>query len=610
MNLIVILNISSFLILLSIVIILLYKYFKVLKKDPSIILIIITFGIALLVTFTNLLEHSGIAIHLDTFEDELDILFIPMFIFAIFSFNLKKELRTNIENKKKLEESNIRLNMSIEGANEALWEWLKNESKLLINKKYNFLSFEPFSYVIDEQNRREIIHPDSQFAYSQLIDIFESNSDIPCNTEIQIKTKEEDFRWILIKGKKCDLLIEDQHITFLGTMYDIGNFKIIQTELNESKIKAEESDKLKTAFLTNLSHEIRTPMNGIMGFSDLLKDSYLNSSKKNDFINNIQVSGQRLLSIIDDIVEMSQLDSGQIILHKTSVTIDKILKNVVHELKMSLPHDKNLNLFLNNPSDNPIITITDEIKLQQIVANLINNAIKYTSEGSIEVGYKLDEKSGSIEFSVKDSGMGIDKQYHEIIFERFRQLDVNYNNLSGLGLGLSICKAYVEMLGGKIWVESEVDKGSVFYFTIPYVTAETVKKIQKNTEDLPDTLQNKLILVAEDDEANFLYIHEVLKSCKCKVLRTVNGIETIKACKENQSIDLVLMDIKMPLLNGIEATKEIKIFRPDLPIIAQTAYAFPDDERRVKEAGCNAYISKPIHRDKIIKLMIQILQKA
>ena len=609
MNDIGFLNTISFILILATVIVLSYKFYQIFKKDESILLIIISFGLLFLVTLTNVLEHLNITTYFDLFEDEMKIIFIPMFIFAIFSYNLKKELHANIENKHRLQESNARLNMSMEGANEALWIWQPNQKQLIINKEYCFLNFEPIFNIINDSNFNEIIHKDSLTEYLKLIDAFKTNSCLPVNTEIQLKTSNEEYKWVLIRGKQYELTIGTEEITFLGTIFDIDYIKKVQSDLTEARIKAEESNHLKSAFLANLSHEIRTPMNGILGFTELLKESDLSSPKRFDFIEKIQLSGNRLLLIINDIVEISKIDSGQIIAHLSQVDINNLLVEVYNELQFTIPNNKAIKTFIKQHTDSPIITITDKVKLQQILVNLFTNAIKYTDQGFIEVGFNIIENR-ELEFYVKDTGIGIEKKYHEVIFERFRQLNVVFSNLAGSGLGLSITKAYVELLGGKIWLESEVGKGSIFYFTIPLkatdISLKSISKFQANNQN---KLQNQLILVAEDDDVSYQYIQEVLLSCNCQITRAINGMEAIEICKNNPLITLVLMDIKMPKLNGIEATKSIKGFRAKLPIIAQTAYAFPDDERKAIEAGCDAYISKPIVKEKLIEIMQEITKK-
>ncbi|MBN2758161.1 MAG: response regulator, partial [Bacteroidales bacterium] len=251
---------------------------------------------------------------------------------------------------------------------------------------------------------------------------------------------------------------------------------------------------------------------------------------------------------------------------------------------------------------------TDIAKLKQILNNLISNAVKFTRIGKVEFGCLL--KKNAIEFFVKDSGIGIHKDMHEQIFERFRQVEVDTTrDFGGLGLGLSISKEYVEMLGGKIWLKSKLNEGAEFYFNIPLISDENAIDDKKQTIAVEnDNFEFKTILIAEDNELNFVYLEELLSITKAKIIRAKNGLEAIELCRTNKNIDLVLMDIKMPLLNGFEATKQIKKFRPDLHIIAQTAYAFADDKLKTIESGCNDYIAKPIIEKDFFEIINKFLK--
>jgi CheY-like chemotaxis protein len=240
-----------------------------------------------------------------------------------------------------------------------------------------------------------------------------------------------------------------------------------------------------------------------------------------------------------------------------------------------------------------------------VLSNLINNAFKFTHRGYIKFGYKKAERS--LIFFVEDTGIGISKKYHKEIFERFRQENKVPGEYGGTGLGLSISQKFVELLGGKIWVESEKGKGSVFYFTLPYKPVKI--KIGNNKKESKQLSHQFTVLVAEDEEVNYLYIEEVVSKVDANVIHSVNGEEAVKMCKENQDIDLVLMDIKMPIMNGYEATKRIKAFRPDLPVIAQTAYAMAEDRDKALNAGCDGYVPKPIDPAELLALLNKYKKK-
>ena len=377
------------------------------------------------------------------------------------------------------------------------------------------------------------------------------------------------------------------------------------TELTIAKEQAEESDRLKSAFLTNMSHEIRTPMNGILGFTELLKEPNLSSDDQQDYIQTIQISGARMLNTINSIVDMSKIESG---LMKVDIKETNINEKIEFTYKFFKPEVeiKGLQFLVKNslPSKEVIIK-TDNEKVYGILTNLIKNAIKFTFEGSIEFGY--EKKGKYLEFFVKDTGVGIPKNQMELIFERFRQGSESHNRgYEGSGLGLCIAKSYVEMLGGKIWVESEEGKGSTFYFTIPYnsISEEKIKIINAVSAEHKEVEIKKLkVLVVEDDEISYSLLTKMLQKISYEVLHAITGVQSVEACRNNPDIDLVLMDIRMPKMDGNEASRQIRQFNKDVIIIAQTAYAFSGDREKAIEAGCNDYISKPINSTSLFELI-------
>jgi len=365
--------------------------------------------------------------------------------------------------------------------------------------------------------------------------------------------------------------------------------------------KAEESDHLKSSFLANMSHEIRTPMNGILGFTQLLKEPNLTIEEQQDFVRTIEKSGTRMLNTLNDIVDFSKIEAGLMKVDIKESDINKQIEFVYVFFKPEI-ESKGLKFFFKNslPSKESIIK-TDIEKIYAILTNLVKNAIKFTNEGSIEIGYDMVEtqNTASLQFFVKDTGIGIPRELKEIIFERFRQgSESNTRGYEGSGLGLSISKSYVEMLGGNMWVESEEGKGSVFYFTIPYNVESEEKNVIKNSvsaEDEKVHLKNLKILVAEDDEISYSLLTRTLQKISKEVIRAKTGVEVIELCHKNPDLDLVLMDIKMPGMDGYEATRQIRQFNKDVIIIAQTAYGFSSDREKATEEGCNDYISKPIN---------------
>ncbi len=391
----------------------------------------------------------------------------------------------------------------------------------------------------------------------------------------------------------------------ISIINDVTELKQTELELINAKEKAEESDKLKSAFLSNMSHEIRTPMNGILGFAELLKKPQLTGEEQQDFIRTIEMSGARMLNIINNIVDVSKIESGLIKVDIKESNINEQIEFVYNFFKPEV-ESKGMQFSFENglPSKEAIIK-TDIEKFYAILTNLVKNAIKFTNKGSIEFGYK--KKGKYLEFFVKDTGIGISQKHKDLIFERFRQGSNSLTrNYEGAGLGLSISKSYVEMLEGKIWVESEEGKSSIFYFTIPYNVVSEEKYAIKNAfsgKDKEVETKNLKILVAEDDETSYSLMSITLQKISHEVLHAKTGVEAIESCHNNPDIDLVLMDIRMPDMDGYEATCQIRQFNKDVIIIAQTAYGFSSDREKAIEAGCNDYISKPINSTLLYELI-------
>lgn len=425
--------------------------------------------------------------------------------------------------------------------------------------------------------------------------------------EVLSKKKDGSLFWELVSI--TPIKTEDNKIlNFVAVKEDITQQKMLEKELIEARDKAEESDKLKEAFLQNLSHEIRTPLNAIVGFSHLIYSDTEHgfSESQKDYASIIQRSSNQLLSIVSDILTVASIETGQERVTLSSVDIHAMI-NHLWDIFKPLADQKNLKLTLTNEiSEKDFVIVTDETKITQILTNLLNNAFKFTLQGEIELKYYIVENK--IEFLIKDTGIGIDKESIDIIFERFRQASHTVqSNFGGTGLGLSISKSFAKMLGGDIWVKSENGKGSEFYLNIPNCS-------NKNKPSLKEShfieLNNKpiTILIAEDEIDNFLLIRAYLDTENVVILRAENGYEAFKICESNPQIKLVLMDIKMPVMDGITSFKQIRKIRENLVIVAQTAYALEKDKTEFLEIGFDYYISKPIKKGDLLKI-IKLCQK-
>ncbi len=379
--------------------------------------------------------------------------------------------------------------------------------------------------------------------------------------------------------------------------------------------RAEESDRLKSAFLANMSHEIRTPMNGILGFAELLKTPDLSGEMQQEFIGLMGESGERLLNTIDDLVSISKLDSGQTKIEKVTSEVNEMMSFMYCFFRPEA-EKKGLEFAWNSPPGmQPNFINTDKEKVYAVLTNLIKNAIKFTKRGKVEFGYTVEQKENYQEFLfyVRDSGIGIEPDKQKFVFERFAQADTGLSRgYEGFGLGLAISKAYVEMLSGNIWFESEPGKGTEFFFTIPSAD-ENEEHVSFNPSvdiEILTGISNAIILIAEDDKDSVIYLTRILKDlCKCSKLYVAgNGAEAVEICTENDDIDLVLMDLKMPVMDGYKAAIKIKEFRPNLPMIAQTAFAL--DEEKAKYAGAFVdYITKPVRVNVLKNAILKYVDK-
>ena len=395
--------------------------------------------------------------------------------------------------------------------------------------------------------------------------------------------------------------------------YHLANLVKEKTfDLEKAKNKAERADKLKTAFLSNMSHEIRTPMNSIVGFSELLLNKDLPKQKKQEFITYIKDSTNNLLYLIDDILDIAKIEAEQIKIKINECRLNQLLFKLYAVFHQK--NNKKINLILDRANHSSNFTIlTDNYRLNQVLTNLINNAYKFTYHGNIKFGY-IEKNNNTLLFFVRDTGIGISNDKKKHIFDRFHKIkNIETEKIySGAGLGLTISKKLIELLGGNIWVESEIGKGSVFYFTLPFEKIES-KNIKDMNLDILQTetelkynWEEKLIV---DEELNFLFLEEALKDTNAKIIWVKDGEEVINICEKHHNIDLILMDIQMPKMRGDEASKLIKKSNPDIFIIAQTAFAMDREREEIIKAGCDDYISKPIKTQELLKKISSLFNK-
>ncbi len=540
--------------------------------------------------------------------------------------------------------SRINAEIEVEQKSEELERYFNNSLDLLciadlqgylrkVNPEWSNL----LGYSLEElEGKRffDFIHPDdiesTSFAVNEL-----SDKGRVLNFTNRYFTKQGDYRWIewrsfldnnLVYAVARDITerrlaeeqivendrrLKEQNEEYIALNEELSESNQRIREINEKLIeateKAQESDRLKSSFLANMSHEIRTPMNGIVGFCQLLKQTNNVDEQVTKYCDIIATSSNQLLAIINDIIDISKIEAGQVTLSHEPVSIMDVVERTT-TIFSALANQKNVELKLNSEIDSSLVILSDQTKIAQILSNLVNNAIKFTKRGFIEVG--VSENSKHLKIWVKDTGIGIAKENQGLIFDRFRQIeDANPNSMKGTGLGLSISKSLVEMLGGEIWVNSDIGKGATFTFTIPNIKAMDGFETVKRDDETPEKFDfgGASILLAEDDNINKLLLRRALESANAKVLLANNGVEALEIVEANSAVKLVLMDIKMPVMDGLEATQRIKTKYPQIPVVAQTAYALPDERKRAIEAGCDAYLTKPINITVLYKTIQQLM---
>lgn len=418
--------------------------------------------------------------------------------------------------------------------------------------------------------------------------------------------------WILFSDMILNALVSDK-ILLAELQMAKGWFYVIVTaiffyifikqhleQLRKAREKAQESDRLKTVFLQNISHEIRTPMNGIIGFTGLLSDKNLNEQTRSQYIEIINNSTNRLLDLVNKILDISIIESGNLNINQHEFELNALMDSIYNKVQkgangfVRLSYSKAFN-------DKSDTIISDAQKIQQVILHLISNAFKFTAKGEISFGYTFS--NNKLTFFVSDTGIGIDNETQKVIFDRFTKPEGRKELYEGIGLGLAISKNLVGIMGGEIWVNSEKDKGATFYFSIPYknVSPEQSSFVENTAAPLHD--DNAPFLVAEDEDNNYLYIKSLLTKYGINVIRANNGKEAVEICKNNSAIKAILMDIKMPEMNGYEAARTIKLTNPDLLIIAQSAFSVDEETTGENFTLFDNYIPKPFTREQLLTVL-------
>ncbi|MBN2635855.1 MAG: response regulator [Prolixibacteraceae bacterium] len=415
--------------------------------------------------------------------------------------------------------------------------------------------------------------------------------------EFQNKKKNGELYWA--STSISSLVNSEGEIThFVAVKEDVTEQKKLFEDLKTEKEKAQAADRLKTAFLNNISHEVRTPLNGILGFGEMLTEEEISQQQKKAYLEILKKSSNRLINTITSYMDISLIVSRNMAVNKKYVDINNLLDDL-YQVYFSEAKEKGLDFVLTLDTTKKPQIDSDPGLLKKILSHLLDNAFKFTIVGTIKLGCEIVDRG--IEFIVQDNGIGIDREKIDTIFEHFNQGEIGLTRgYEGSGLGLSIAKGLVELLGGELLLKSEKGMGTTISFILP-CKAEEIRQL--NRRSLEHTSVDAIVLIAEDDDVNRLYLETILKKEGFETLSACNGKEAVEKCRNQQKIGLVLMDIEMPVMDGLDATKLIKQFRPKLPIIATTAHALTGDEENVRDAGCDGYIAKPYNRKRLISLI-------
>lgn len=497
------------------------------------------------------------------------------------------------------------LTLAIENENICLW-------RIDIHSRCAFYDITFFQKVditddgthsISSKQFEELIHPDDLSIWLDIVSLLIENKKLNVSYQLRLRRPDKTYEWWEYRLTSFNMLADSTPL-LLGVCFSIQSFKQTEEDLIVARNKALQSDKLKSAFLANMSHEIRTPLNAIVGFSNLLtgEDEY-EENEKQLFIDTINNNCHLLLVLISDILDLSRIESGTMSFKETDCNLTELINQIITTQQVIIPDYLQL---IKELPEYPVWIRIDSLRLNQVITNLINNAVKFTSAGSITVGYTIDEDQ-YIRIYVKDTGKGIPAQDMDKLFSRFYKKD---EFAQGVGLGLSICKVIIDHFGGTINVTSEVGIGTCFTVRIPFYqcTTENLKQINNNmletnlTTDCPEQIT---ILVAEDEDSNYLLLKTVLRKY-CNLIRAKNGLEAISLFKENK-IDLILMDIKMPEMNGIDALKEIRTISDTVPVLMLSAYVYDSDKEAAFNAGCTEFLTKPIIPNVLKKTLANFL---
>ena len=503
--------------------------------------------------------------------------------------------------------SENRLQIALKGGNNGLWDWNFQTGEIIFTESnFEMLGYNHFNKKMHFNEWQEFYHPDETDLADQKLTLHINGETEYYEVEHRLRTSTGQYKWVLTRGRVMEWNDQGKPLRIMGVNTDIDQLKQMECELLQAKAEAERANKAKSQFLANMSHEIRTPMNGIIGLSKLLRKSKLEETQSN-YLDAILTSADNLLVIINDILDFSKITEGRLHLENISFRIDQLVRNIIKSLH-STAKDKELELSYIIDSNINQVLVGDPVRINQILVNLLGNALKFTNEGFVKISLTLVKKQENvnyIKFLVEDSGIGIDESKQKLIFESFSQEDTSISRrFGGTGLGLAISKQLIEMMGGQIVLESSKNAGAKFYFTIPLPDGESSKLLDHIIDDSVDVDLSWLkILVAEDHKVNQYLIKSIFKNWKVEPDIAENGILAVEMAR-SKKYDIIFMDKQMPEMGGIEATKIIREeLKLSTPIIAITAAALKESKEVALEAGMDDYITKPFNAEELLRVI-------
>lgn len=579
-------------------------------------------GIGLPVAMSNSLLHLILTL--------LAALIIICAVIIIFSVKLRRANGELKERNRKIEEINNDLkatNTELARQKEALSRQYSDSEKfygMLIQSADDGISFYDREWNLKYANNAfysiigltreeydliypsDLIHPDDRVYENERLNALNDKGLF----ESELRLRHKDGNHIILSTRS--VAVRDDNGEIIGSLTisrDITKLKQVHEDLVKAKVEADASNRLKSSFLANISHEIRTPLNSVVGFSNLLLANDISPEVKEEYIEHINHNSEKLLQIIGDIIDLSRLESSQIEIAYEEASVNEIVSEIVEEARKIIKrNDKPIILNVRNEFENNADQIfTDRVWLKRVLSHLMDNAVKFTLEGSILFSYALD--NDFLLFRIRDTGIGINKENLGRIFEEFRQeIDGHHRPFEGLGVGLTLAKEVIERMGGRIFVQSEKGVGSEFSFSVPYRPAGGGTKLKAKTyvpdeQTHPINWSSRKCLLVDDNRDVLVYLNRILLDTGVTIFTARSGIEALDIVKNTPDLDVVLLDMQMPEMNGIEATREIRKIRKNLPIIAQTAFIFEDDKDIILEAGCDACLIKPIRKDHLLTVM-------